>query len=69
MKWAEGFMGKSPARRKARPSVQSAVAHFPARATPAKWRQVLIKPPEDLPPFLSLRGVETLYSRHAHPCY
>src|SRR5574337_988745 len=25
---------------------------FPARATPARWRQVLIKPPEDLPPFL-----------------
>jgi len=25
---------------------------FPARATPARWRQVLFKPPEDLPPFL-----------------
>ena len=42
-------MGLSPAQRDARSSVQSAVA-FPARPR-QRWRQVLIKPPEDLPPF------------------
>ena len=45
-------MGLSPAQRIARPSVQVGGRTFPARATPTRWRQVLIKPPEDLPPFL-----------------
>jgi len=39
--------------------LKSAVADFPARATPARWRQVLIKPPEDLPPFLWLSRPES----------
>jgi hypothetical protein len=51
MKWTGGSTGTSPAQRIARPPVQSAVASLPARATPTKWRQVPIKPPEDLPPF------------------
>jgi hypothetical protein len=52
MKWAEGFMGKSPARRIARPSVQVGGRTYPRPRDPDRWRQVLIKPPEDLPPFL-----------------
>jgi len=40
-----------PALKRALPS-KSAVAQIPARATPTRWRQVPIKPPEDLPPFL-----------------
>ena len=44
-------MGLSPAQRDARSSVQSAVAHFPPARPPTGWRQVPIKPPEDLPPF------------------
>ena len=52
MKWAEGYMGSSPARASRALPSKSAVAHIPARATPTRWRQVLIKPPEDLPPYL-----------------
>ena len=44
-------LGLSPAQRDARSSVQSAVAHFPPARPPTGWRQVPIKPPEDLPPF------------------
>ena len=54
MKWAEGFMGSSPALRIARPSVQVGGRTFPRPRDPDKVAAGPIKPPEDLPPFLSL---------------
>jgi len=52
MKWTEGLMGSSPARRKARPSVQVGGRTYPRPRDPDKVAAGPIKPPEDLPPFL-----------------